>query len=72
MYGLFFFFYLEAFLSALGLPSLCSLGAVNIESYLSYWLFSALDPARCLTCNRLLVNRAEGQNAYQAIFFPLF
>ena len=71
MYGL-FFFYLEAFLSALGLPSVCSLGAVNIESYLSYWLLSALDPARCLTCNRLLVNRAEGQNAHQAIFFPLF
>ena len=68
----FFFFYLEAFLSALGLPSVCSLGAVNIESYLSYWLLSALDPAQCLTCNRLLVNRAEGQNAHQAIFFPLF
>ena len=67
-----FFSNLEALLSALGLSSLCSLGAVHIESYLSYWLLSALGPARCLTCNRLLVNTAEGQNAHQAIFFPLF
>lgn len=46
---------------------------MNTEPHLSYWLFStwgpALCPARCVTCNRLSVNRAELSNAHQAIFF---